>query len=91
VSANHSAPNFDDLYCEELVELLDCPVTEARERARPECLDRKISRDGKTRVKLSTVMIGLFIERLKTIDLAIDRAVEDLIRHVHGLLNEDTR
>jgi hypothetical protein len=58
--------------------LLDCPVTEVRERVRLECLDRKISRDGKTRVKLSTVMIGLFTERLKTIDLAIDRAVEDL-------------
>jgi hypothetical protein len=75
---------------EELAGMLDCPVTEARERIRLECLDRKISRDGKTRVKLSAAMVGLFIERLKTIDVAIDRAVEDL-RHVHALLNEGPR
>jgi hypothetical protein len=72
---------------EELAEMLDCTVTEARERGHLECLDRKISRDGKTRAKLSATMIDIFNERLKTIDLGMDRAVEDL-RHVHDLLNE---
>jgi hypothetical protein len=72
---------------EELAEMLICPVTEARERVHLERLDRKISRDGKPRVKLSMAMIGIFVERLKTIDLAMDCAVEDL-RHVHGLMSE---
>jgi hypothetical protein len=72
---------------EELAGLLDCTVMEARERVHLERLDRKTSRDGKTRAKLSAAMIGIFIERLKTIDCATDRAVNDL-RHVHGLLSE---
>jgi hypothetical protein len=33
-----------------------------------ERLERKISRDGKTRAKLSITMVGMFIERLKTIE-----------------------
>jgi hypothetical protein len=72
---------------EELAGLLDCTAMEARERVHLERLDRKTSRDGKTRAKLSAAMIGIFIERLKTIDCATDRAVNDL-RHVHGLLSE---
>ena len=67
--------------------MLDCSVLEARERVNLERLDRKISRDGKKRVKLSAAMIGIFIERLKTIDLDLDRAVDDL-RHAHDLLSE---
>jgi hypothetical protein len=72
---------------QELAEMLDCTVIEARERVHLEHLDRKLSRDGKKRAKLSAAMIGIFIERLKTIDYAADRAVDDL-RHVHGLLRE---
>jgi hypothetical protein len=70
---------------EELAGMLDCTVMEARERVHLERLDWKISRDGKTRAKLSAAMIGIFIERLTTTDHATDRAVEDL-RHAHGLL-----
>jgi len=72
---------------EELAEMLDCTAMEARERVHLERLDRKISRDGKTRAKLSMAMIGIFIEKLKTIDLPIDRAVEDL-RRVHVLMSD---
>ena len=72
---------------EELAGMLDCSMTEARERVYLEGLDRKISRDGKQRAKLSLEMIGIFIERLKTIDHVVDQAVDDL-RHIHGLLTE---
>jgi hypothetical protein len=72
---------------EELAGLLRCTPAEARERVHLERLDRKISRDGKKRAKLSLIMIGNYIEQLKTIDHTIDCAVEHL-RHVHGLLSE---
>jgi hypothetical protein len=55
---------------EQLAEMLDCTVIEARERVHLERLDRKLSRDEKKRAKLSAAMIGIFIERLKTIDYA---------------------
>jgi hypothetical protein len=71
--------------CEELAGMLECSVLEARERIQLEHLDRKISRDGKTRVKLSAELTVTFVERLRSIDLVTDRAVEEL-RHVHGLL-----
>ena len=41
---------------EELAGMLDCTVMEARERVHLERLDRKISRDGKKRAKLSVAM-----------------------------------
>jgi hypothetical protein len=71
----------------ELAGMLDCTLVEARERVHLECLDRKISRDGKKRAKLSPIMIAIFIEQLKTFDHTIDSAVEDL-RRVHSLLSE---
>jgi hypothetical protein len=70
---------------EELATLLDCSVVDARKRVHLEHLDRKSSRDGKKRVKLSLAMIGIFIERIKTIDYATDLAVADL-RQVHACL-----
>jgi hypothetical protein len=70
---------------EELAALLDCTVVDARKRVHLEHLDRKLSRDGKKRVKLSLAMIGLFIERIKTVDYATDLVVDDL-RQVHALL-----
>jgi hypothetical protein len=71
--------------CEELAGMLDCSIYEARERVHLEMLDRKISRDGKTRVKLNPELTVTFVERLRSIDVVTDQAVEDL-RHVHGLL-----
>jgi hypothetical protein len=72
---------------EELAGMLDCTMMEVNERVHLERLDRKISRDGKKRAKLSPAMVGIFVERLKMIDFTIDRAVDEL-RHVHGLLSE---
>jgi hypothetical protein len=70
---------------EELAEMLDCTLMDVRERVQLECLDRKISRDGKKRAKLSMAMVGIFLERVKTIDSVADLAVSDL-REVHGLM-----
>ena len=75
---------------EELAGLLDCNPVEARERAHLAQLDRKISRDGRTRAKLNAELSAIFIERLKSIDLFTDQAV-DRLRHVHGLLEQVDR
>jgi hypothetical protein len=72
---------------EELAGMLDCTVTEVREIARLERLDRKISRDGKKRAKLSIAMVGMFIERLKAGEFVMNYAVDDL-RRVHDLMRE---
>ena len=72
---------------EELAEMLDCTVMDVRERVQLECLDRKISRDGKKRAKLSMAMVGIFLERVKTIDSVADLAVSDL-RKVHGVMRD---
>jgi len=75
---------------EELAGMLDCSVAAAREHAHVERLDRKISRDGKKRAKLNASLAATFIARIKTIDLAMDQAVEEL-RRVHGLLEQADR
>jgi hypothetical protein len=72
---------------EELAGMLDCTVMEAREIVHLERLDRKISRDGKKRAKLSITMVGMFIERLKTTEFVMNYAVDDL-RRVHDLMRE---
>ena len=71
---------------EELAGLLDCSAMEARNRAHLERLDRKISRDGQKRAKLNIAMMGLFVARIRMIDDATDRAVDDL-RQAHRLLS----
>ena len=73
---------------EELAEMLGCTVMEARERVQLECLDRKISRDGEKRAKLSVAMTNIFIEGIKTGALALDQAVNDL-RAAHGLMKQE--
>ena len=73
---------------EELAAMLGCTVTEARERVQLECLDRKISRDGEKRAKLSVAMTGIFIEGIKAGTLALDQAVDDL-KTVHGLMKQE--
>jgi hypothetical protein len=73
---------------EELAGMLNCTVTEARERVHLECLDRKISRDGKKRIKLSGSMTDIFIEQIQTSALAIDQAVETL-KATHGLMLQE--
>jgi hypothetical protein len=67
----------------ELAAMLDCTMEQARERVHLDGLDRKLSRDGKKRAKLSTELIGLFIERLRSIDGAVAN-----LRQVHALLSD---
>jgi hypothetical protein len=50
----------------ELAGLLGCGLDEVPERIRRDSLDRRKSRDGQTRVKLSLHLAGLFIEKLKS-------------------------
>ena len=73
---------------EELAEMLNCTVMEARDRTYFERLDRKISRDGEKRAKLNAAMTGIFIERIKTSALAMDQAVDDL-RTVHVRMKQE--
>jgi hypothetical protein len=72
---------------QELAGMLGCDETQARERAHFEGLDRKISRDGRKRAKLSMPLIAMFIEQIKAMDFNIDRAVNEL-RQVHGRMND---
>jgi hypothetical protein len=72
---------------EELAGMLNCTALEARERVNLDRLDRKISRDGEKRIKLSEAMTGIFIDRIKTSAFAMDQAVDDL-REVHGLMKQ---
>ena len=73
---------------EELAGMLECSVMEARERVQLECLDRKISRDGEKRAKLSVAMTDIFIEQIKTGAFAIDQTVGNL-RTIQGLMKQD--
>ena len=73
---------------EQLAEMLGCTVMEARARVQLECLDRKISRAGEKRAKLSVAMTDIFIEQIKTGALAMDQTVGDL-RTIHGLMKQE--
>ena len=63
---------------EELAGMLDCSVAKVRERILLQKLDRKLSRDGKKRVKLSLELISVFINRVKAGERSLDRAITDL-------------
>jgi hypothetical protein len=52
----------------ELGHLLGCAPEDARERAIADNLDRKKSRDGRARVKLSPAWMMVFIEQLRNAD-----------------------
>ena len=70
---------------DEIAGLLECSADEALERARSDRLDRKQSRDGRTRVKLNLALIGLFIDRIRSQAQPLDQAIQDM-RQVHGLM-----
>jgi hypothetical protein len=72
---------------EELAEMLDCTVVEARDRAHVECLDRKISRDGQKRAKLSEAMAAVFVDQIRTSTYSMDQAVDGL-KSVHDLMKQ---
>ena len=70
---------------DELGSLLECSPGQARERVLEKGLDRKKSRDGKTRVKLCLPWIELFVARIRAADEPLDRAIADL-RRTHATM-----
>jgi hypothetical protein len=71
---------------EELAGMLDCSVAEVRELILLQQLDRKLSRDGKKRVKLSVDLVSVFIYRVKADERSLDRAITDL-RQAHRFMS----
>jgi hypothetical protein len=70
----------------ELADLMECGLAQASEHVRKEHLDRKKSRDGKTRVKLDLALMELFVARIRaTADRSLDQAIHDL-RGLHALM-----
>jgi hypothetical protein len=63
---------------EELAGMLDCSVVEARKQILLQKLERKLSGDGKKRVKLSIGLIRVFIDCVKADERSLDRAIADL-------------
>jgi hypothetical protein len=67
---------------DELATLSGCTAAEARLQALQLSLDRRKSRDGNTRVKLSPALMGRFFETIRETDPALDDAIAAL-RETH--------
>ncbi|MGX1325103.1 hypothetical protein AB7M17_008556 [Bradyrhizobium sp. USDA 377] len=67
---------------DELATLNGCSAAEARLQALHLSLDRRKSRDGNTRVKLSPAMMARFFEAVREADFALDDAIAAL-RETH--------
>jgi hypothetical protein len=68
----------------ELADLMDCSPKQAGDYGKRERLDRKVSRDGKTRVKLNLALMELFVARIRTPSAQpLDQAIQ-VLRHVHA-------
>ncbi|MFD2183686.1 hypothetical protein [Rhodoplanes azumiensis] len=72
---------------DELGALLGCDAAQARAAAAAIPLDRRKSRDGRTRAKLDAVLVARFLDRLveHQIDERLRGCVADL-RAVHALM-----
>jgi hypothetical protein len=66
---------------QELSTLFGCSETDARKLANKQKLDRAIGRDGQSRVKLCSVGVTMFAERLRRPDETFDRAIERQSAH----------
>jgi hypothetical protein len=73
---------------DEIAGMLDCSVVQARERVVQRQLDRKVSRDGKTRAKLSVELIGVFFDHIRASEHPLDLAVDGL-RRVHRIMSKN--
>ncbi|MBR1177935.1 hypothetical protein JQ617_28510 [Bradyrhizobium sp. KB893862 SZCCT0404] len=67
---------------DELATLNGCTAAEARQQALQLSLDRRKSRDGNTRVKLTPALMDRFFETIRGTDSALDDAVAAL-RETH--------
>jgi hypothetical protein len=74
---------------DEIAGMLDCSVVQARERVVQRQLDRKVSRDGKTRAKLSVELIGVFFDHIRASEHPLDLAVDGL-RRVHRIMSTNS-
>jgi hypothetical protein len=74
---------------DEIAGMLDCSVVQARERVVQRQLDRKVSRDGKTRAKLSVELIGVFFDHIRASEHPLDLAVDGL-RRVHRIMSKNS-
>lgn len=75
---------------DEIAGLVGCNVEQARPLVAARHLDRKKSRDGKTRVKLDMLWTAAFIERIRDTDHGLDRAISEL-RNLHNKMADPQR
>jgi hypothetical protein len=76
---------------DEVADLLQCGTDGTLARIKDDRLDRKISHDGRKRVKLNLALTGMFLERVRTqfsvqpvaVADPLDLAIDDL-RKMHG-------
>lgn len=77
---------------DELATLSGCSAAEARVQALHLSLDRRKSRDGNTRVKLSPALMGRFFETVREAEFDLDDAITALRethRQMSGVLTAD--
>ncbi len=75
---------------DEIASLIGCNVEQARPLILARHLDRKKSRDGRTRVKLDVLWTALLIEKIRQADFDLSRAIAGL-RNVHRELTDERR
>jgi len=71
---------------DEIGAMLNCSPAEARGHAVERRLDRKVSRDGKTRAKLCMELIGVFFDQVRASEHPRDVALDGLWR-VHSIMS----
>ncbi|MET4389242.1 hypothetical protein ABIB73_005011 [Bradyrhizobium sp. F1.4.3] len=77
---------------DELATLSGCSAAEARVQALHLSLDRRKSRDGNTRVKLSSALMARFFETIREAEFELDGAITALReahRQMSGVLTAD--
>jgi hypothetical protein len=74
---------------DEIGAMLNCSSADARSHAVERGLDRKISRDGKTRAKLCVDLIGVFFDQVRASEPAHNLAVDSL-RRVHTIMSKNS-
>jgi hypothetical protein len=77
---------------DELATLGGCSAAEARVQALHLSLDRRKSRDGNTRVKLSPALMARFFETIREAEFDLDAAIaalRDTHRQMSGALARD--
>ena len=74
---------------DELAGMLACYPGNARGYTIAHGLERKRSRDGRTRVKLNSELTELFVATIRSADKSLDRAIHDL-HQIHEFMTESS-